>query len=165
MIVEEVFLKWTAEVVGKPCWGVAAGGCAGSMFSLEFGKKIPREKAVDNSMLEEDVRLYRGEYHLLVQCSHWVLLSLADGTTKIVTDSKDDRSVTGPMVMGLESLKGLSIEAAEFDPLTRDLEIVFTGKVVLCVSGGYPKESYGYTVFFPQGYASLNEEGFEVEQS
>jgi len=160
MTIEVLFNKWAKAVEGQLCWGFV-GVSAGSMFSLEIGRKLKKTTPTNNSMLKEELRNYSGEYVLFTRSSLWVLRDLATG--KVITHCNDDNSIDGPMQKSLEALEGELITGANFDKNNNNLKIVFDSDTLLSVSGKYPEDCFGYTLSFPNEIVALDEEGFHRE--
>ena len=63
------FATVLGAIGGSRCWGVAAGPTTGSVLNLHMGRQIPRQQPIPNPHLPEALRLYDGEFGLLVECA------------------------------------------------------------------------------------------------
>jgi len=108
------------SLVGKRCWGVSAGEGTGSVFVLDFGRQIPRDKPIANPHLTPEQRRYTGELSLMVW-SAWRI----DAKHTVVCGWNDSSRNDGPMVRGLKSLVGRSVKSVSFDRPAFDLEVRF----------------------------------------
>jgi len=109
------------RLVGTPCWGVAAGGCTGSRFILDFGERLERAVEINNPVLPAIRRKFRGELLLHVGCAAWRL----DSTSEVITSSTDLSTPDGPMVSGLEGLRGREVTSAMITQPGLDLVLEF----------------------------------------
>lgn len=109
------------KLVGKPCWGISAGGCTGSRFILKCGKQLKRDRPLTNTHLPELQRLYEAELGVNVGCAAWRL----DGENEVITSSTDDSSPSGPMVHGLSRLIGTYVTCAQVTRPGMDLVLEF----------------------------------------
>ncbi|QDT52438.1 hypothetical protein Pan44_04490 [Caulifigura coniformis] len=82
--------EWCQRIVGKPCWMVWAGGCAGSRFSLALGAKIPRTPVRRNPAYSAEANENEGEYGLHVGCAEWAFGIERPGVTQVITNSAAD---------------------------------------------------------------------------
>ena len=116
----------TSQLVGKSCWGFAAGSGTGSIVSFEFGNKIPRIKKLRNPTLTEDMRLYNGELYIRISCV-WRISSLS----KVICSSSDSNDSDGPMLMGLNKILNTPIVNVMVQNVTYDCTVNFENKMKL----------------------------------
>jgi hypothetical protein len=107
---------------GMKCWRVTAGGSAGSIFSLDFGKKVLAPRPVRSSRLK--VERFWGEADLMVWCC-WRL----DAARPLVSSDQEANVVKRK----LHVLVSRSITSASVTAPAYDLTISFTGGLVLRV--------------------------------
>lgn len=151
--------------MGKNAGGVAAGGCVGTAFTLDIGQKVKRERPLTNRNLSEEQRLFNSLFSLYVQDSAWKLGIDGEDGVQIITDSNDEYSPNGPIVQGLESLVGISVHYARFDPQTYDLDLFFRDDSKrLRIFGSTPARSSGYSLFLPEYVVSVEGDELEVER-
>jgi len=110
----------TKSMAGKECWLIIAGAGTGSVVSLGFGDKKRLERPVKNPCLTNDERLYGPEYSILIYCA-W-RLSLLD---TIVCSWRDSNEAGGPMLSGLELLRGKKLCEIIIEPIGFDLTLHF----------------------------------------
>jgi hypothetical protein len=141
-----------ARMVGTSCWGVVAGGCTGSRFALDFGNKIEWPVKISNSMLTADERKYRGEFGLQVGCAAWRL----DSKQEVITAWTDLASPDGPMVKGLERLRGRVVTRTEVSQPGLDLLMEFDKEYFLRVFCDQMDEDLdNYTISFRNVYVEV----------
>lgn len=59
--------------IALPCWAVVAGKGTGSMVSLAFGNKIPRDSPLTNNKLADDYRHNTSDYSIFLEHASWLL--------------------------------------------------------------------------------------------
>ncbi len=157
------FKKLIERFKGLECWSSLAGEGTGSIFTLGFGKKIPRERPIRNPHLTSDQQNYDKEYAIMVWSS-WNLYK----ETLFVCDSDTPNDNDGQMVVGLKQLVGKKIKEITLKDNTFDLEIEFDSSHRLTIlSDGY--DLYGddadnYVLFFPRFTLSVTT-GLEIRRS
>lgn len=114
------------KLVGTPCIGFAAGSGTGSVIDLVFGKKIPRQKPIDNPFLSKVLRDNKGEYSLLIECV-WRL----ETNKKVICGAWDDNSQNGPMLKGLQKIVDHNVDFIHLSKPGLDLQIGFDNGFVL----------------------------------
>jgi len=119
------FARTLKSLVGKRCWGVVAGEGTGSVFVLDFGRKIPQARPIANPHLTLDQRRYKGELSLMVRCA-WRI----DAKQSVVCGWNDSSRNDGPMVRGLKSLVNTSVKAVTIEPPAMDLTIRFASRTL-----------------------------------
>lgn len=160
---KQEFKKLLEHFKGLECWSSIAGEGTGSIFTLSFGKKIPRKISLANPHLTIDQPNYESEYSLMVWSS-WGLYKEA----LPVCDSNSSNEKDGQMVVGLRELIGKRIKEITLKEKTLDLEIEFDyGYRMIVVADGY--DLYGddadnYVLFFPEFTMSVTT-GLEIKRS
>lgn len=131
-----------AKIVGQPCWSMV-GMSGGSMFALDFGKRLKRKVPVGNDMLREEQRNFRGEYRLFVQCSGWKLFL----EKKCLCHCNDSNANDSPMVAGLRQLEGQTVLRSKTGNTPAELMVAFSGgyKLFLADWEGVEPDSTAYT--------------------
>lgn len=139
-------------LVGTTCWGVAAGGCTGSRFNLDFGEKRKLPVESKNVRLPLIVRKYQGEFGLQVGCAAWRL----DTRRKSITSSTDLCSPDGPLVAGLERLRGCVVTSVQLSEPGLDVTIEFDRKYWLRIfCDQFDSDCDNYTVSREQLYIGV----------
>ncbi len=157
---EELIDYWIQNTCGRNCWGVSAGGCTGTAFTMDYGDKVQRDKPLTNEGLSMECRRYKSEFSLYVESARWKLVCEHEGSLETITDSNDDYSPEGPMVKGLESLVGIDITSANFYPNNHLLRLFFEDKDVhLLVSGKTPVGVHGFNLRTPDYIVSISGKG------
>ena len=157
---KELIDYWIQNTCGRNCWGVLAGGCTGTAFTMKYGDKVQRDKPLTNEMLSMECRKYNSEFSLYVESARWKLVREHEGSLETITNSNDDHSPEGPMVKGLESLVGIDITSANFNPNNKLLRLFFESEDVhLVVSGETPVGVPGYKLYTPGYIVSISGKG------
>ncbi|NGZ87199.1 hypothetical protein [Duganella aceris] len=128
MHLDESFLQEISNLDGEECWGVTGGSGTGSVISLDIGKKTARAKPVRNAHLTELVRCYESAYSLLLYCP-WRM----ESKSKVLSGSHMSNENDGPMVRGLEFIRGKKIETVTCARPAFDLRIEFEGELSLVI--------------------------------
>lgn len=115
------------HLLGKKCWRVSAGPGTGSMFSLDFGRKICCSKPLNNPKLTHDQNHNEGQMCIFVEFAAWRL----DRLNKVLCSSTTDNRKDGPMVRNLNKLVGKVVAKVIVLTLAQDLELHFTNGYVL----------------------------------
>lgn len=134
-------------LVGKRCWGIAAGANTGSVIDLHFGAKVPRRCSVPNPTLPADLRDFGGEFGLLVECA-WRL----DAPEGIVCGWIESASGRDPMNAGLRRIMGQTVQQVSVVPPAWDLSLHFENTLILRVFCDRTASASGddnYTFFTP----------------
>jgi len=151
-------------LVGKECWGFVAGQGTGSILALNFGKKILREKPVDNPHLSEDCRNFDPEFSFLIY-SPWRL----NNSTEILSASYYDNSNDGAMINGLNKVLNKSVESISCESPCNDLSIEFEDNTVLKIFAcdiGFDEDSSFYNFYSPSGiFSVVDDSRIEFEPS
>lgn len=145
------FYNHLQQLTGKECWGIVTG--VGSIITLSFGAKIPRENPIENPNLSEVCRFYDPEYSLMIYAP-WRL----HNSTSILSASYYDNSKNGPMAKGLDGILKLSVTNIICEPPCHDLTIHFEENVVLTVFAGdidLDDDTGFYDFFTPSGVFSV----------
>lgn len=116
-------LSRLADVQGKSCWHVGAGGLVGSSFSLALGTKVRRTRPLRNAAETDEAKYFEGEFRFLVWCT-WRLEG-RDGPLS----SSDQES--GNIVPGLDNLHGKTLIEATVQPPAWDLCLRFSDDIRL----------------------------------
>ena len=124
MIPEEMSAQ-LAEVAGKPCWHVGAGGRVGSSFSLALGGKVERDRPLRHAPETDEAKRYQGEFRFLVWCS-WRLGN--SGAAIASSDQEPDN-----IAAALEVLRGNVLVEAVAQPPAWDLCLRFRDGCLLSV--------------------------------
>lgn len=141
-----------AQMVGKDCWRLSAGGI-GSTFQLFMGKKVPERMPMPHlkkpfrypgNVTRLD-RSFVGEANLLIWCT-WRL----DSETEPVASSDQDGNV---IESALAVLVGQKVESVEVEPPAWDLGIAFSNRMRLRVFCDHipPNPSYSHNWFLSVG--------------
>ncbi len=144
---EQQYRSVLEQLVGRSCWGFAAGSGTGSVVSLQIGEKVPHKLQLTNRHISEDLRRFSGEFVILIECV-WRL----DSKSKIVTGAWDDNRRDGPMLKGLDRIVGRKIERIEIVEPGLDLNLWFENGLVLRVFCDQINEidaTDNYSVFTP----------------
>ncbi len=112
MPTEDQLKKEIEQLFDKEVFALTCGPSTGSRFKLEIGKKVLRERYINNPHLTEENRKFQGEYSLMVYCS-W---RLQDKNDKVIASWQDSNEKEGLMTKGLESLVGDKITNISFSP-------------------------------------------------
>jgi hypothetical protein len=132
-----------ASIVGDVCWAVSAGGCVGSRFILDCGKKIPRDIPLTNPNASEELRHFAGSTVISVGNAPW---KLSDATS-VITSWEDSCEPDGPIVQGLCELIGERITSAHIDQPGFDLELRFGSDYLLkVICAGLGDDSDNYSI-------------------
>ena len=107
---------------GLLCWYVNAGGAAGTSFSLALGEKVLRDKPLNNPGVNDDFRIYEGEFNLYVWCS-WRL----EQESCALSSSNQDPAQAAD---ALKELTGSRLSSIEVDETTTDLKLLFGNRVL-----------------------------------
>lgn len=119
------FARMLKSFVGRRCWGVVAGEGTGSVFILDFGRKVPRDKPIGNPHLTPERQRYTGEISLMVW-SAWRI----DSGRSVICGWNDSSRNDGPMVRGLKSLVNTSVKAVTIERPAMDLTISFARRTL-----------------------------------
>jgi hypothetical protein len=130
----EIALK---NFLGKACWASVAGEGTGSTFSLNFGRKILRERPLKNPFLPNDVKRFSSEYSLYVQFASWRL----DDIDQVICTSTDSNENDGVMVNGLTRLMGCIVTETKLSKPGQDLFMKFDNKYQLTVFSCWSNEA------------------------
>ena len=147
-----------SQFVALPCWGVVAGKGTGSMVSLDFGDKIPRDRPLSNIHLSEDCRNNSSECSIFIQHSSWLL----EQGDKEVCSCDSDNSNAGAMVKGLRRLIGMHVHHVEYIPkqgLYIDFQSDFTLSIFFDALENYGEGFANATLFITGVEASVAGEG------
>lgn len=110
----------TKSMAGKECWLIIAGAGTGSVVNLGFGDKKRRDRPVKNPCLSEDEKLFNPEYSIMIYCA-WRLSS----SGVIICSWRDSNEAGGPMLSGLELLRGKKLCEIAIEPIGFDLTLHF----------------------------------------
>lgn len=113
---------------GLHCWSIIAGAGTGSVVSLGFGRKVPRTKILTNPHLSEEQRHFDAEYSIFVECA-WRL----DARDQVVCGCWDSNDADGPMIRGLQRLRGEAVQAIDVSVPAFDLTVKYGSGLVLHV--------------------------------
>jgi hypothetical protein len=102
-------------LLGQEVWFVNSGGAAGSSFSLSLGRRILRDKPLQNPSVADEFQRNSGEFCLYVW-STWRLL-LGDS----IASSDQDAEEAKPL---LETLVGKTVTSAEVTGRCFDLQLL-----------------------------------------
>jgi hypothetical protein len=116
----DTVLSALKHFIGRRCVGFSAGKGTGSVVSLEFEPRRPRQKPLTNPHLTEEQRTSDAEYALFVECS-WRL----DDPREVICGAWDDNSTGGTMLRGLQGIVGHKVEFLRLGEPGLDLEISF----------------------------------------
>lgn len=122
----EEFANQLRNLTGKRCWAVYAGESTGSDVDMAFGKKIPRTVPLLNPHLTDEQRYYDAEMSLFIECT-WRL----DREGEVVCGSIDSNLEEGPMLAGLKSVVGKTVESVKIETPVFDLTVRLSGNLVL----------------------------------
>jgi hypothetical protein len=100
---------------GQQIWFINGGGAAGSTFSLSLGKRTLRSKALQNSSVSEEFRLFQGEFTLYVW-STWRLEA-----PDAVASSDQDFDAASPL---LRALVGQNVTDVVVEGRCLDLRLI-----------------------------------------
>lgn len=128
MHLDESFLQDLSNLTGEECWGVTGGEGTGSMISLDIGKRTVRAKPMRNPHLTELVRCYESAYQLLLYCP-WRI----ESSSEVFSGSHMSNQNDGPMVRGLEVIRGKTIQTITCSRPAFDLQIQFEGGISLVI--------------------------------
>ena len=123
--VPQEFARTLKSLAGKRCWGVSAGQGTGSVFVLDFGRKVPRDRPIANPYLTPQQQRYTGELSLMVFCA-WRI----DAKDSVVCGWNDSSRNVGPMVNGLKGLMKTSVKAVAIEHPAWDLTISFAQRTL-----------------------------------
>lgn len=135
------------QFVGRRCIGFSAGEGTGSVVSLEFEPRRPRQRPLTNPSLTEEQRAGDSEYALFVECA-WRL----DGPHQVICGAWDDNSPRGTMLSGLRGLLEHNVESYRLSEPGSDLEIRFDNGWIFrafCDQVNEEEENDNYSVFCP----------------
>ncbi|WP_426112783.1 hypothetical protein [Massilia sp. PWRC2] len=124
----ESFLQELSSLAGEECWGVTGGEGTGSVIALDIGKRTVRAKPFRNVHLTELVRCYESAYKLLLYCP-WRI----ESKSEVFSGSHMSNVNDGPMVLGLEFIRGKKIAAVTCSRPALDLQIQFEGEISLVI--------------------------------
>ena len=130
------------------CWSVIAGEGTGSHASLDFGKKIMRDRPLSNPNLSEDSKKYAGEYSILLEECSWTV----ESQEGVVCGSESPNHNDGEMVNGLKKLLGGRVYDIKLSRPSLDLHIEFDNGLTLklfCITIASEEDGDNYTVFTP----------------
>ncbi len=136
------------RMIGLQCWSIIAGKPSGSMVSFDFGRKILRNNPIANPELTDDQRNYIGEVSLFTYFCPWRIEAGDD----IICSWNDDNSEDGPMLRALYRLLDEKVEHVELLRPGLDLNIHFSGSLVLRLFCDQTDEEEGannYVYFAP----------------
>ena len=135
-------------LIGRRCWGVAAGAKTGSMFSLHLGEKVRRKRPLDNPALLDPLRTHEGEVILFVEC-RW---SLTYKKKRLCTSASNNHA-DGEMVVGLRRLVGARVTNLTLSIPSNDLALHLTKDLTLSISArlGRTGGSDNYSLATPLG--------------
>jgi hypothetical protein len=118
------------------CWSVIAGSGAGSLISLDFGRKVARAKPLKNSMLTEEQRNFGGEHVLYVSCA-WRL----QNQKEVICTSTSSNLEGQAMMVGLHKLIGAYVCKVKTKVPGGDLEIIFENGLSLLIFADQSNEA------------------------
>jgi len=123
------FWQSLESLVGETCWGVS--GAVGSMFILDFGKKVPRDRPIGGVRASTDRELFTGEFCFWVeQVARWVLF---DNNNRISGSDRQTEAITEE-IQCLHGQKLLAVSSSVNELTSRKLW--FDHGVVLQFSNG-----------------------------
>lgn len=143
----EEFLMAINALIGKACWGIAAGPNMGSVIDLELGEKIPLRQP-GSSALTNDLCYYRGEYTVMIECS-WRL----DAKDRVICGWAESNLEDGVLSHGLQLVLNQTVENVTVDPVTFDFSLYFSNALTLrgfCDQTDASAQSDNYTLFTPR---------------
>jgi len=151
----EAFETALESLIGKECWGITGGN--GSIISFDFGKKIPREKQVENPNLSDEVCNFESELSLFIQCVWRV-----ESKNKVLFGAWTEHEI-----VRRESAKILhqSVKKVELFKPAFDLQITFSNDCklsIFCDQTNDVDKNDNYDFFTPEiiytvGYKSILE--------
>jgi len=116
------------SLLSTVCWSVIGGAGNGTVISLAFGEKVRRAKALGNSRLTEEERLFEGEFSLFVECA-WRLQT----QEAVLCTSLSSNHEGGSRNNELMQLVGKHVVNLDIRLPGGDLEITFEGGRMLAV--------------------------------
>lgn len=114
------------SLVGEKCWAVVAGTGTGSVLSLYFGGRVPRQRRLSNPNVSAEAQEFDGEYVLYIECA-WRL----DSEDAVICSWTDDNSRGETMLTGLQNLENETVRACELGHPAHDLTITFENGMAL----------------------------------
>ena len=151
-------IKALDQFLGQECWSCVAGSGTGSIFSLNFGNRIPRAEALKNPHLTEEERNFDSEISIMVWSS-WKL----EHQGNAICDSGSDNSNDGPLVLGLNQLKGKKIDTIHAETPTDQIGLLFEGgfdlKIFCDGFQTYGGDSENFIIFLPDAIYSVTTNG------
>lgn len=139
------FAPWR-WLIGRACWGVAAGRGTGTQASLHFGRKVRRIRELDNPKLQPDLRAHEGEVILFIECK-W---SMRTGD-RLLFDSDVDID-DARMAQTLQRLVGRSVSEIKPSFPPKELSLLFGDDIRLDVQADRPSRTDphdNYTLIAP----------------
>jgi hypothetical protein len=97
---EEFRQQFCKEIVGQECWSIVAGEGTGTMVSIDFGRKFPLKRPLNNRHLSYEQQQYSGEYSIFIQFAAWWVFE----NDEKIGGWEDDNSNDGVMVASLKRL-------------------------------------------------------------
>lgn len=145
------FLAAADMLIGKTCWGIVAGANTGSVLDLHLGQKLLRRHPVANPALSADLRQYRGELAVFIQCA-WRL----EDKEKVICSWGEDFSDGGPLRKGINLFLNQDVEHVDIRRPSFDLTLYFRNSLTLQVFCDQTElsEEHGMNyVLFAPGYS------------
>ncbi|WP_308986804.1 hypothetical protein [Thalassobacterium sedimentorum] len=148
---------------GEECWSCVAGKGTGSIFSLQFGDRVPRVRALNNPHLTEEEKNFDSDMSIMVWSS-WNLKRQG----AIICNSESNNANDGPMVQGLKELIGKKVESIHAEDPTEQIALSFEGgydlKIFCDGFQTYGSDSENYTLFLPEvSYSATTDGNIERE--
>jgi len=110
----------------QECWSIIAGPATGSVVSLGFGEKIPRNKPDNAPYFSADENMFDAGISLLIYCS-WRLSKCEEVICSWISPNKRN----GEMLKSLALLRNKKILNINISQIVYDLDIYFEDDLCL----------------------------------
>lgn len=148
--IEQGLRAGVMALVGLECWGAVAGD--GTAFSLDFGRKFPKDRPTRNEHLTQVVRENEAEFSLFARGTPWRVQTatrVLAGWMDEGANAKDD-----PCQAALDRLVGSRVARTELTTPAHDLTVEFDNGLTLIVfADGSPQSDDNDYVLFTRHWA------------
>ena len=135
--------QFCKDLIGQECWSIVAGEGTGTMVSIDFGRKFPLKRPVNNRHLSYEQQHHSGEYSIFIQFAAWWVFE----NDEEIGGWEDHNSNDGVMVASLKRLVGKKVLEIDFYGKEYGFVITFEEHLKIRVQGVDYDDGEEYTDF------------------